>query len=559
MEDEEIRVAETDLLRRFVALAEGLKWWFENKTLVEIIDHGRITLERYYIETGMLRDDYDILVRRAKKLETPYVFKAHEYGNFPRGYAKLVNRNTTAIVVKEGVFDNDNLAQGMFIIIYPFDKVGTDEDFSLLCKAIAKLRADAVNHFIQWQGGYIDGEEYGRHSNLYNMFLCKDRESDSTMVSNLALSNAGGYRDVRPLEDCTCLEEIDLDGIRGFVPRNHTRLRAVLQGNQSLSERIQLADAGKPYTTHTFKPHRLTDGEFLAQLKADIPQSFLKEEVRSGYTVTTRMKRHWALCLDLVSELDRVCHENGIRWFADGGTLLGAVRHQGFVPWDDDIDVMLPRHDYDRLLEHASSFRGKYFLQTFETDCVCKAKARLMNLESSVLLKYEAICHKGHQEKAGCFIDIFPLDNIIDDAQWADLCKRRLPHLRRANYFKSLWERTGEDRYKAEMTRHYSLFDGITKESIALGRTRYGANLGFLQSASFLKREMEDFDEVEYLPFEMISLPCPKGYRRCLDYIYGKDWHVFKKGLACHSVWKYDADTPFTEYYGYYNQLTKIQ
>ena len=105
--------------------------------------------------------------------------------------------------------------------------------------------------------------------------------------------------------------------------------------------------------------------------------------------------------------------------------------------------------------------------------------------------------------------------------------------------------------------RHYGLYKDITVGDCTEEETELLANVTLTRCDDRFKRYREDYKETVYVPFEMISLPCPKGYRRCLDYIYGKDWHVFKKGLACHSVWKYDADTPFTEYYGYYNQLTK--
>ena len=77
----------------------------------------------------------------------------------------------------------------------------------------------------------------------------------------------------------------------------------------------------------------------------------LKEEVRDGFTVSTKRKRIWNVELNLLLKLDEVCKKNDLRYFLDSGTLLGAVRHHGFIPWDDDLDVVMLREDYDKLIQ----------------------------------------------------------------------------------------------------------------------------------------------------------------------------------------------------------------
>lgn len=73
---------------------------------------------------------------------------------------------------------------------------------------------------------------------------------------------------------------------------------------------------------------------------------FFRDEVRNGFYIPTAIKQAWAATLDVLAEIDRVCEKHDIKYFADWGTFLGAVRHGGFVPWDDDLDICMLRDDY---------------------------------------------------------------------------------------------------------------------------------------------------------------------------------------------------------------------
>ena len=75
---------------------------------------------------------------------------------------------------------------------------------------------------------------------------------------------------------------------------------------------------------------------------------FFRDEIRNGFYIATAIKQSWACSLDILAVIDAICKKNGITYFADWGTLLGTVRHGGFVPWDDDLDICMKRDDYVR-------------------------------------------------------------------------------------------------------------------------------------------------------------------------------------------------------------------
>jgi len=97
-----------------------------------------------------------------------------------------------------------------------------------------------------------------------------------------------------------------------------------------------------------------------------IPDSFLLDEVRCGFMVPAPIKQAWAAELEVLAEIDRVCRKHNIKYFADWGTLLGAVRHGGFIPWDDDLDIVMKREDYDKFMTVARFDMDEGFdVQTF--------------------------------------------------------------------------------------------------------------------------------------------------------------------------------------------------
>ena len=127
------------------------------------------------------------------------------------------------------------------------------------------------------------------------------------------------------------------------------------------------------------------------------------------------MKKVWAVQIDLLEQVKKICKKHGLKYFADSGTLIGAIRHKGYIPWDDDIDLVMMRNDYNKFMEYAKSeLEFPYFLQTVYTDKdIMRAHAQLRNSKTTGYMPYE----KNRPYNKGIFIDIFPLDVIPEDPQ----------------------------------------------------------------------------------------------------------------------------------------------
>ena len=144
----------------------------------------------------------------------------------------------------------------------------------------------------------------------------------------------------------------------------------------------------------------------------------------------TKIKRIQQISLILLDEFARVCRENNLQWFVDSGTLLGAIRHGGFIPWDDDVDVAMPREDYSRLVSISKDVFKYPFQFAHRSVCPCVAVyAQLKYCESAKITERNLTSYyrdnSGHfTENLGIGMDIVPLDNIPNNnEQMKDLMK----------------------------------------------------------------------------------------------------------------------------------------
>ena len=144
----------------------------------------------------------------------------------------------------------------------------------------------------------------------------------------------------------------------------------------------------------------------------NIPQEFLQEEVREGFTVDVTMKSCWAAQLEVLREISEICERHNLQWFCAYGTLLGAVRHQGFIPWDDDMDIWMLREDYTEFLRVAKAeLPEEYRVDSPLTEEGYTEYHTLVMNAGSISIRPERL-QKFHGCPFATGVDIFPLDYL---------------------------------------------------------------------------------------------------------------------------------------------------
>lgn len=283
-----------------------------------------------------------------------------------------------------------------------------------------------------------------------------------------------------------------------------------------------------------------------------ISDKFLEPETRCDFYVDTRRKQVWAVELDLLLEFDRVCRKHNLRYFLAYGTLLGAVRHKGYIPWDDDTDVLMPREDYEKLWTFASDFKDPYFFQTPYSDpSYLYAHARLRNSRTTMIQR--PFCYNDYN--MGMFLDILPLDSFVPDENGQHVfdemgkllvdmstCMKvsnPYPNERDANRIEQLTPINGLTLYEKVRGLSLSFSNAETDYCIPSAALTYGFHRSVLKKDYFI--------DVDFLDFEGYQFPVPSGYKQFLEYVYG-DYMAFppveKRGVWHGDVWT-DAAKPY--------------
>ncbi|MBO4836966.1 MAG: LicD family protein [Clostridia bacterium] len=289
----------------------------------------------------------------------------------------------------------------------------------------------------------------------------------------------------------------------------------------------------------------------------------LSDEIRDGCLVTAEVKKLWSVQLDLLNQFERICKKHGLKYFADGGTLLGAVRHKGFIPWDDDIDVQMFADDFEKFCQFAKSeLPEPYFLQYWNTEeGFYPWHAKLRKSDTTCFSEWELKMNPAGNH--GIFIDIFPLYNIPDSTIKYKIQTIRLKALK---YLFECYEmdraitdfsvqKTLKRKIAQVLWKVCSLFTASDKIcerylKIASSEKKQTQKVGVITYLPGTKKfiwQRRLFEKTVELPFEDRTILAPYMYDERLTVQYG-NWHEIVKNSENHSSLQFSADIPYKEY-----------
>ena len=268
--------------------------------------------------------------------------------------------------------------------------------------------------------------------------------------------------------------------------------------------------------------------------------------------------------LEILKELDRVCVAANIKYFLAYGTLLGAVRHGGFIPWDDDIDVFMTYSEFDKLLYHQDLLKSNYFIQSVHTEPnYKKMKVSFRDSNTSFFASEKDCLDMNH----GIYIDIYILypypDNflrahklIIDTYILRILYAKNVP----ANHgnIAKIISRIPLYIYRGSKAR--KKIEKIENELSGNGGSKYlssyyGEDITPFSTFKFPK---EYFENPKYLQFEDMVAPCPSNPEDICKITYGNTYMQLppiEERIPRHNLRFVSFSEPYTHYEGiYYNK-----
>jgi lipopolysaccharide cholinephosphotransferase len=280
----------------------------------------------------------------------------------------------------------------------------------------------------------------------------------------------------------------------------------------------------------------------------------LEPETKCDFLIDVERKKIWQKELDILEIIKNICDENNLKYTLCGGSLLGAIRHGGYIPWDDDIDIIMPRKDYNKFLEIAlSSIKSPYFVQYYKTEKgYYYGHAQIRNSNTTAIIKNDEYNTFNH----GIFVDIFPVDNVPDDIKEREKFLKKvsrkkyllskyflvkddsvLKNIIKKIIFKTYWKIHNIDKELEKFETFLQKYDNV--------KTNQCGAVGFKYDE--FKYENIWFEEFIETKFEYLNVKITKYYDELLTRQYGNYMKPVKVS-SVHGNVIFDTEKSYKEY-----------
>lgn len=282
----------------------------------------------------------------------------------------------------------------------------------------------------------------------------------------------------------------------------------------------------------------------------------LSPETICGFYVSEKRKKVWAKELEITEKIIEICDKYKITYYFGDGSLLGAIRHQGFIPWDDDMDIYMYRKDYNKFLSIAEKeLKPPFFTQYYKTEKgYYYGHAQIRNSNTTALINRDNENNFNH----GIFVDIFPLDNVPDNLNERKKFIRKIRKKRKMlrYYYNKNNKNIVKKIIKTIYVSLYYKFHSLEKEIEKYEKLLTTYDNENTKECSILFSEInkyvfknEWFEKTIIKKFEYLDVKVPEKYDECLKKLYGDYMSLPKiKGISEHSIILFDTEKSYIEY-----------
>lgn len=314
------------------------------------------------------------------------------------------------------------------------------------------------------------------------------------------------------------------------------------------------------------------------------PKGYFETEVKNGFLIESEMKHAWAAQLEMLKICEQICNDHNLIIFAMYGTLLGAVRHEGYIPWDDDIDVGMMREDYQKMLDIIQNeYVGKLdILNCFTDSDWDELVSRIINGRSLSVSGNRMLLFHGCPYAMG--LDVFPIDSIPKDKKtkewvdsiiflickilpltWLDFNNKNLSNEEESVLFEGL--RVLEESFNFEFflegnlrNQVMCLFDAICSSYGNQNKDDYVTKYpGYVLYGEDYFYHKLWFSNTVKLRFESTTINAPIGYDAILYTNFGYDYMIPRQAKASHDYPHYKGQRELLKENGLYEYVQNMK